>query len=490
MPGTQGIFILENAEARAVPAARGRERGRARTLALGDVVAVVASQGLAYAFVNAFAGPPVAGGELLPLAFILVSIPVWLALFASYRLYEHDRERVSQSSFDEVAALFHALLVGSFLLLVADRIVLRFTGVRCLTTVEAALFLTFAITLIPIVRGTLRTFVLPEIMLHRRTMIVGTGRVALLVDRKLRAHPEYQLSVVGFCDDQPLNDIAVLGKREQLSELVERHRIDWLILADTSPAGNERAIALMAESGIDRSGVTVSIVPQYADLLTPNAVLDEIEGLPLVTLAQPNLSASSLVIKRGLDLLVGGLLALICLPVALLIALAIKLDSRGPVFYRQDRRGRENRTFSIFKFRSMRIDAEDDREALAHLNDFEGPLFKLRTDPRVTRVGAFLRRTSLDELPQLLNVLRGEMSLVGPRPFVVHEADQITGWGRRRLDLTPGITGLWQVVGRNDVPFEEMIKLDYLYVTGWSPWWDLRILFRTVPAVLRRKGAY
>jgi lipopolysaccharide/colanic/teichoic acid biosynthesis glycosyltransferase len=174
------------------------------------------------------------------------------------------------------------------------------------------------------------------------------------------------------------------------------------------------------------------------------------------------------------------------------VALAIKLDTPGPIFFRQRRHGRGGREFEIVKFRSMVADAEAMRMAMAELNEMEGsgPLFKMARDPRVTKVGAFLRKTSLDELPQLWNVLRGEMSLVGPRPFVVHESEQITGWAGRRLDTTPGITGLWQVLGRNDIPFEEMVKLDYVYVTNWSLWWDIKILLRTIPTVLARRGAY
>jgi len=173
------------------------------------------------------------------------------------------------------------------------------------------------------------------------------------------------------------------------------------------------------------------------------------------------------------------------------IALAIRFDSPGRAIFRQPRRGREGRTFRIAKFRTMHVDAEHRRDELLHLNEVDGPLFKVKNgDPRVTRIGGFLRRTSLDELPQLWNVLRGEMSLVGPRPFVVYEADQITGWASRRLDISPGITGLWQVLGRNEIPFEEMVKLDYLYVTNWSLWWDLKILCQTIPVVLGRRGAY
>jgi lipopolysaccharide/colanic/teichoic acid biosynthesis glycosyltransferase len=183
-------------------------------------------------------------------------------------------------------------------------------------------------------------------------------------------------------------------------------------------------------------------------------------------------------------------LALVLLsPLLAAIALAIRLESSGAAIYRQPRRGRNGCTFQIAKFRSMFVGAEEQRHTVRHLNEVDGPLFKAKAgDPRVTRIGSFLRRTSLDELPQLWNVLRGDMSLVGPRPFVVYEADQITGWANRRLDMTPGITGLWQVLGRNDIPFEEMVKLDYLYVTNWSLWQDIRLIIHTLPAVLGRRG--
>jgi lipopolysaccharide/colanic/teichoic acid biosynthesis glycosyltransferase len=175
-------------------------------------------------------------------------------------------------------------------------------------------------------------------------------------------------------------------------------------------------------------------------------------------------------------------------PFLSLMAIAIKLDSPGPVFFRQPRRGRQDHEFRIYKFRTMRSDAESLRDGLVTLNESDGPLFKIRDDPRVTRVGRFLRRWSMDEVPQLLNVVRGEMSLVGPRPFVVYEDDMIDGWARRRLDLTPGITGVWQVLGRNDIGYDEMVKLDYLYVTNWSLWWDIKLVLQTIPIVFGRRG--
>jgi lipopolysaccharide/colanic/teichoic acid biosynthesis glycosyltransferase len=194
--------------------------------------------------------------------------------------------------------------------------------------------------------------------------------------------------------------------------------------------------------------------------------------------------------KRAVDLAVSLLFVLATLPFLLIIALLIKLTSPGPVFFRQLRCGREGKPFRIFKFRTMRLGAEQERGDLEQVNDVDGPLFKMKEDPRVTRIGRILRATSLDEFPQLLNVIKGDMSLVGPRPFVIAEADRIDGWAARRFDVRPGMTGLWQVSGRNDLPFDELQRLDYAYVASWSLWWDLKIIWQTPGSVLRRRGAY
>jgi lipopolysaccharide/colanic/teichoic acid biosynthesis glycosyltransferase len=192
-------------------------------------------------------------------------------------------------------------------------------------------------------------------------------------------------------------------------------------------------------------------------------------------------------VKRACDVLGAGVVSVALAPLVVVIALLIKLDSRGPIFFRQTRVGRDGRPFTMLKFRSMVDGAEDLRDGLAERNEAEG-LFKIARDPRTTRVGRLMRRSALDELPQLINVLRGEMSLVGPRPLVADEDERITGWSRRRLSLTPGMTGPWQVLGSARVPLAEMVKIDYLYVANWSLWSDLKILARTVPVVLARRG--
>jgi exopolysaccharide biosynthesis polyprenyl glycosylphosphotransferase len=236
--------------------------------------------------------------------------------------------------------------------------------------------------------------------------------------------------------------------------------------------------------------VHVSIVPNFYELFASNATIEDIEGVPVVSLPPMSLSRSVRILKRTFDVVASAAGLIVLSPLLTVTALAIKLDSRGPVFFRQARHGRGGQHFRMVKFRTMVHDAERRRFEIADLNEISGPIFKVKEDPRITRVGGVLRKWSIDELPQLWNVLRGDMSLVGPRPFVVHESEQIEGWASRRLETTPGITGLWQVLGRNDIPFEEMVKLDYVYVTNWSLWWDIKILCQTIPVVLARRGAY
>ena len=235
-------------------------------------------------------------------------------------------------------------------------------------------------------------------------------------------------------------------------------------------------------------GVRVSLLPRVLDVVGTSVVFDHVEGMTLMGVRRFGLSRSSKIVKRTLDLVGAGLGLLVISPLMIAMAIAIKLDSRGPVLFRQTRVGRDGKHFRICKFRTMCTDAEERKAALRELNECEGGLFKIAEDPRVTRVGRLLRKTSLDELPQLFNVIAGDMSLVGPRPLVIDEDEQITGFDRRRLQLTPGMTGHWQICGSARVPLHEMVKIDYLYVAGWSLWSDLKILLRTVPYMLSRRG--
>jgi exopolysaccharide biosynthesis polyprenyl glycosylphosphotransferase len=476
-------------EPRAAAPRPGRlDGGRVRTLMVVDLVAIQLALLGMYGLAE-LVGPP---AFIAPTALIVALWPAvslaWIVVFAAYRLYEGQTRAIAPASFDEVGKIFHALLAGSLVLLVIGQGLEKGFDLSVYTPLEALMFMSVALVLIPTFRGALRTWVLPAVMRPRRTIIVGAGPVGQLVRRKIEAHPEYGLDLVGFVDDRPKGEHQ-LGRISDLTRLVDEREIDWVVIAD-SDAPYDDTLALLR--AVRRPDVHLSIVPTYFELFASNATIEDIEGMPVVSLPPMRFSRTVRTLKRSVDVLASGLGLLMLSPLLAVCAVAIRLDSPGPVFFRQRRHGRAGREFEIVKFRTMRDGAEAERFALAEQNQMEGggPLFKIHEDPRVTRVGRVLRKWSVDELPQLWNVLRGEMSLVGPRPFVVHESEQITGWAGRRLDTTPGITGLWQVLGRNDIPFEEMVKLDYIYVTNWSLWWDIKILCQTLPVVLARRGAY
>jgi lipopolysaccharide/colanic/teichoic acid biosynthesis glycosyltransferase len=225
--------------------------------------------------------------------------------------------------------------------------------------------------------------------------------------------------------------------------------------------------------------------------MTPGAEMHSVEGIPLVGLPRRRLPRSARALKRAFDLVVSIVAGIAFIPFLAIVAVAIKIDSRGPVFFRQIRMGANETPFTILKFRTMQSDAERRKSEVAHLNCHlraDDRMFKIPSDPRVTRVGGFLRRTSTDEFPQLWNVLRGEMSLVGPRPLILEEDSHVREWARYRLALKPGMTGLWQVLGRSDIPFGEMVQLDYLYVTSWSLAGDVKLIAKTIPRLLRSRN--
>jgi exopolysaccharide biosynthesis polyprenyl glycosylphosphotransferase len=234
--------------------------------------------------------------------------------------------------------------------------------------------------------------------------------------------------------------------------------------------------------------VSVWIVPRLYELVSWRSGVEELHGIPLLDVAPPRAGRAARAVKRIFDLVGAGVLVVILFPLFAAVAVAIKRTSPGPVMFRQVRSGQHRRPFRMYKFRTMFVDAEEQRAALAKYNDVDGPIFKMKHDPRITRVGRWLRQTSLDELPQLFNVLRGEMSLVGPRPFPVEESDKITGWAVLRFSVPPGMTGLWQVSGRNALSYDDLRHLDYIYSASWSLSWDLRILLRTPASVLGRRG--
>jgi len=330
--------------------------------------------------------------------------------------------------------------------------------------------------------------------LRQRTVIVGSGIVADRLADRLERHREFGLETIGLVDDDVHRldgalGLPTLGSLDELDQVLDTHEVDRVIIA-FSRASHQQLLSCIRVCRDHR--VAVDVVPRLFELLDGAQSLNQIGGLPLLSIGAPPLSRASRVAKRGLDIAISSLLLLVLSPLLVAVAIAIKLDSRGPVLFRQVRAGRGETEFELIKFRSMYQDAEKRKADFEQENEAtDGVMFKIKRDPRITRVGGFLRRGSLDELPQLINVLRGEMSLVGPRPLILKEAKHAAQtWHARRLDLRPGITGLWQVSGRSDLPFQEMVRFDYQYVSGWSLARDVEILLATIPVVLSGRGAY
>ncbi len=274
---------------------------------------------------------------------------------------------------------------------------------------------------------------------------------------------------------------------EAVAEMLDRQRVDELVLAD--PSLDEREALEIVEQA-HRRGVRVRVAPRTTELLRDRGEYVPGQGVPLFELHPPVLAGTDWIVKRVFDLVFAGAFLLVGLPLWLLIALAVRLDSPGPVLYRSRRVGLHEQEFGMFKFRTMSFDADARQDELEAANEAPGPLFKIRRDPRVTRVGGLLRRYSIDEIPNLLNVLRGEMSLVGPRPLPVRDFALLDDWHRKRSLILPGMTGLWQIAGRSDLSFDELVRLDFYYIERWSAWLDLTIMAKTIPAVIARRGAY
>ena len=327
----------------------------------------------------------------------------------------------------------------------------------------------------------------------RRILLVGAGEMSRTIMRTLLAEPSLGYEVVGFLDDNPqkgernLGPFVGLGPIDNLPQALVQNQVDEVII--TLPWQYHRRIMSVLRQ-CRQSNVKARVVPDVLQLSLDKVDIEVLNGIPLLSVKPSAIVGPQFAIKRIMDLTLGGLGMIIALPIMGVLALAVKLDSPGPVLFIQTRVGRNGKEFKAYKFRSMVADAERLKPQLQQLNEADGPLFKIKDDPRLTRVGRFLRRTSLDELPQIFNVLKGEMSLVGPRPALPEEVEAYEPWHRKRLEALPGMTGLWQVSGRSNLGFDEMVMLDIYYVENWSPGLDLSILIRTIPKVLVGEGAY
>ena len=421
--------------------------------------------------------------------FALLFTALMLVAFQIDRVYQHWRGR---PWLDQVYRIINAA-AKSVVVILAITFVLQPLGYSRLLLSEAGIIAIILLALSRMVQNGIVGWLRARGVGVSRVIIVGAGEVGRTVMRTTVARPELGHQIVGFVDDNPekgqtdIGRFKALGSTNNLARLIEEESVDEVII--TLPWMYHRKImGIVRECA--RWQVSARIVPDLFQMSLSKVDVDDLGGVPLIGVREVGFGRGALLIRRGIDI-VGAIAGLVLgAPLLALIALAIRLDSPGPILFRQTRVGAGGKLFQICKFRSMHEGAEAELERLRDLNEADGPIFKIQGDPRLTRVGRFLRHTSLDELPQLWNVLRGEMGLVGPRPPLPAEVSHYMEWHKKRLEVRPGLTGLWQVSGRSLLSFDEMVLLDIYYIENWSLWLDFKILLRTIPQVLFGDGAY
>jgi exopolysaccharide biosynthesis polyprenyl glycosylphosphotransferase len=409
----------------------------------------------------------------------LLGLPLVLVVSKIIGLYDRDELVLHKSTIDEVPKLFALAAFYTLSVDILSRdLVAGGLGSDQLLGIWALLFVgAFS-------ARTLARVVASLASQAERCIVMGEAEDAYRLAEKLAGHHSIKAEAVTTLPLKPRRDGEQRWTLESIAAAVAYHGAERLIIAPWTTGGHEILDLVRIAKGL---GVKVSVLPGVFEVIGSHVEFDQLDGMTVLGVRRFELTRSSKHIKRAMDLVGSALALLFAAPLFALIAAAIAIDSRGHVFFRQVRVGRDGRRFRIWKFRTMVSDAEALKDEIAHLNQQVG-LFKVTDDPRTTRVGRFLRKTSLDELPQLFNVLRGEMSLVGPRPLIVAEDSLVEGWDRRRLHLTPGMTGPWQILGGGRIPLREMVKIDYLYVTGWSLWNDVKILLQTAGYVLARRS--
>lgn len=447
-----------------------------RSLLVADVVAIVGS----------FVVLAQISSKSLQLTW--VSICGLLALLLGAKmlgLYDRDGVLLHKTTLDEAPKLFHVATLGALAAWLAGGFVVE--G-RTLDRHDALLLWLVLMFMLVFARSTARALALRAVPAER-CLFIGDQSSARTIRSKLTGHGGIKAELVAHLD---LDDVATWSVKafsaQRLSEIRDLARtlnVHRAIVAPSSADGGEMLDLVRTLKAV---GVRVSVLPRLLEVVGSSVEFDDLHGVTLMGVRRFDMTRSSAAVKRAFDLFGASLGLLATAPLFAVIAVAIKLDSSGPLFFRQLRVGRHGRPFYVFKFRTMVPNAEALKDSLRDRNEAQEGLFKIADDPRVTRVGKLLRKSAVDELPQLINIIRGEMSLVGPRPLVVDEDRRVEGWYRRRLELMPGMTGPWQILGPSRVPLSEMGAIDYLYVANWSLWGDAKILLRTIPHVVGRRG--
>jgi exopolysaccharide biosynthesis polyprenyl glycosylphosphotransferase len=458
---------------------------------LSDLTATAAAFVGAHAVRNVLPATTASFGELYPLAHYLpllaFILPAWALIFYSCGLYGR---RLSRTVHTEVSRLLRAMILCGLVFSVAI-VALRLTYV---SRPFIVIFLIANALFVAIGRGLVRAVILDNTV-RRRVLVAGGYREVLRAAASVDAHRDWGLEVIGVIGDGTWTADATLpypflGVYDDIPRLVQGETVidEVLITPATGRIDELRGLEGLF-LGLEEQGIVTRLVVNFLPQSLSDVSFDEFGGIPMLTFSTAPRDELLLFVRRCADFVLALVLLAVLSPVFLLICAVIKATSRGPVLFRQPRCGLHGRPFTFLKFRSMTPGADAMKPSLAAFNEMDGPAFKMTNDPRVTPVGRFLRRTSLDEMPQLWNILTGEMSFVGPRPAVIEEVRQYQPWQRRRLSMKPGLTCLWQVSGRNELTFDEWMRLDLEYIDNWSLWLDVKIALKTIPAVVRGRGA-
>ncbi len=426
-------------------------------------------------------------------AFVPISLTLTVLLLGIYRLNGVYSLPRGAAWFDEVYRLLTGTATGIILMVFVIVFLFRPLFYSRLIFFYAGVLITIFLSASRLGMRMVRNHLRQRGLGVDRLLIVGAGEVGRTVMRHVVAQPSLGYHVVGFVDDDPdkgstdIGRFKALGSTANIPRLVKELAVDEVII--TLPwMYHRKIVSIIAQC--EREQTRVRIVPDMFQMTLSHLDVEDLGGIPMIGVRDISISSGQMLFKRTMDVVVSTVGLILLFPLFILVGLLIKLDSPGAVFFTQIRVGKGERLFACFKFRSMRKGAEAQQEELLAFNEADGPIFKMRDDPRITRLGRLLRRTSIDELPQLINVLMGHMSLVGPRPAPPSEVQRYQPWHKRRLEVSPGMTGLWQVSGRSELSFDEMVLLDLYYIENWSPILDLQIMLRTVPKMLTGEGAY
>jgi exopolysaccharide biosynthesis polyprenyl glycosylphosphotransferase len=414
----------------------------------------------------------------------IVAVPILLVGAKLFGLYDRDETLVRKTTLDEAPKLFQAATLCALVAWLMGGLIVAGELNR-----HEALFLWLTLAaLLMVARAAGRAIALRMAPVER-CLFIGDEASASAIRSKLIDGGGIKAKMVAHLNlDKAAPWSTDSFSASRLSEVRGLARTLDVHRAIVAPRSADAGEMLDLMRTLKAVGVRVSVLPRLLEVVGSSVEFDDLHGVTVMGVRRFDLTRSSRAIKRAFDLIGASIGLLAISPLLVMVAIAIKLDSRGPIFFRQLRVGRHGKRFRMFKFRTMVVNADAMKDSLRDRNEAQEGLFKIADDPRVTRVGRFLRKSALDELPQLLNIFGGEMSLVGPRPLVIEEDERIEGWHRRRLELMPGMTGPWQILGPARVPLREMMAIDYLYVANWSLWTDIKILLRTVPHVIGRRG--